>query len=849
VVRTEPAGELTLKGLRHPVSAYRVIGRRHHDPRRAAERAPGAVLVGRHDQLRHLESALGDAREGVGRVVLLAGEPGIGKTRLAEELAHRASATHTGVAWGRCSDQEGAPAFWPWMQVIAELVRERGKSRVRAALEPSAAVIAQIVPEVGALTEGVPPPSALEPAAARFRLYDSVTVFLRRLAGDRPVVILLEDLHWADVASLQLLAHVAAQISDAAIMVLATYRDVDPLVGPPLSDTLAELARRPVTTRLSLAGLTPADVARYITVATGVQPSAAVVNSVHDRTEGNPFFLGELVRLLGSPGEGSEPASTWTTAVPLGVRDVIRHRVSRLPAATANLLTQAAVLGREVDIELLSRVAGVTPSATLDALEPAVDARLLIGTSQAGARYRFSHALVNQSLYEEIGGVRRARLHARVAEALEELYSRDDEAHLTELSHHFFLGVPASDPARAFGYALRAAEWAQGRLAYEQAEEELRRALTLIPRMPAGERIARELALHMRLTLLLTTTQGYGADAVLSSLLRARQLAVESGDNGALAVCLWALCAFHTTRGEYETSRVFAEEARATGERADSDILLMAGAWGLGMIAFCTGQLKEARDAYRRAIALAHALDDPSLAERFGQDPCTNSRVFLGLVEWLLGATEEAERLIAEAIDLATAGGNKLSLANATLFDAMLGVFGGDAERARRSAEKTIALCEEEGFGLFQKAATVLHGWAIARQGDPAAGGVEIATGATLLLEIGTPMLHHFHLGLRADAFRMEGKPQQGLAALDEAFQLVEQAGGLFWEAELHRLRAEMLLALLPDRRHEAEAELASALAVARAQGAKSLEERVTMSSAGRLLHGGIGEPEHAGRR
>ena len=381
-------------------------------------RSPQAAdeLVGRDDQLAALDGVLAGARGGRGRVVLVAGEPGIGKTRLAEEAARRAAAAGMQVAWGRCHEGDGAPALWPWAQVVRQLAAEQ----LAAMLGSSAAWLGQLMPELAEPAPRAGPLPIADLGTARFQLNQAVTGLLRRLAEARPLLIVVDDLHWADVPSLSLLAFLAGELNDARLVVAGTYRDVEVVAGRPLAETLGALAREPVVERIRLGGLGRADVARLIGRTIGARPAEPLVQAVTDRCGGNPFFITELLRLLQSERGLAAPDATAAARrdIPVGVRDVLRRRLARLPAQTSTVLMVAAVAGRGFDLDLIEAVTGLEDEPALDAAEAAVLAGLVIEDDRAAGRYRFAHTLVRETIYEDISRARRARLHARVADAL-----------------------------------------------------------------------------------------------------------------------------------------------------------------------------------------------------------------------------------------------------------------------------------------------------------------------------------------------------------------------------------------------------------------------------------------------
>src|SRR5918992_1226538 len=313
----------------------------------AAAETPRGAFVGRERELAELIAGLDDAFAGRGRVFLLGGEPGIGKSGLAEELSARARGRGARVLVGRCWEAGGAPAYWPWVQSLRPYVRESDAQTLRAHLREGASDVAQLLPEIHDVLGDLPPAPPLESEGARFRLFDSLTAFLRSVAAAHPLVLVLDDLHAADEPSLLLLRFVARELGDSRLMIVGAYRDVQPTVTDPLATTLSELAREPVTQTLALGGLGEADVARFIELAAPRASAKGLGPVVHAETEGNPLFVGEIVRLLAAERRLAEPR-TAPLAIPQSVREVIGRRLRHLSDECNSLLTLAAVICREV---------------------------------------------------------------------------------------------------------------------------------------------------------------------------------------------------------------------------------------------------------------------------------------------------------------------------------------------------------------------------------------------------------------------------------------------------------------------------------------------------------------------
>jgi DNA-binding SARP family transcriptional activator len=436
------------------------------------------VFVGREREVAELARALEDALASRGRVVLLVGEPGIGKSWLADELMRRATARGTGVLVGRCWEAGGAPAYWPWSQSLRAYVRAADPDALRTQLGAGAAELSQLLPELRELLPDVPEVPSLDSEGARFRLFEAVSSFLRSATQAQPLVVVLDDLHSADEPSLLLLRFIARQISDSRLLVLCAFRDVDPVIGVALASMVAELTREPHVGWITLAGLSEGDLAEYIELSTGIDPPPRLVAAIQRETEGNPLFVAETVRLLSGDGRIGEADAHFS--IPPGVRAVIGQRVRRLSERCQEPLVLASVMGREFGLDALARLVGHSREELLDILDEAMAERVVGIVPGSPGRLRFGHALIRDTLYDELTMARKLRLHRAVGEALEAVYSADLEPHLAELAQHFMAAAPAGETGKAVEYARRAGDLAASQLAYEEAVRLYDAALSLI---------------------------------------------------------------------------------------------------------------------------------------------------------------------------------------------------------------------------------------------------------------------------------------------------------------------------------------------------------------------------------
>ena len=468
------------------------------------------IFVGREAEMEVLCAGLESAQAGHGRLILLAGEPGIGKTRTAQEIASRARRQDADVAMACCQSAEGAPPFWPWVQIVRALASSRTPEALRAQLGSGAADIAHVIGAVQESLADLPAAPALESAEARFRLFDSMSAFLRNVGRGRPLVLVLDDIHEADRASLLLLVFLAHDLQDARVLIVVTYRDMALHRQHPLSRTLGDLVRLAGHQRLLLEGLSRGEVARFVELAVGVAPTEATVTSLHGRTEGNPFFLAEVVRTMIAKGAASGPRGSLAASslvLPQGVRDAVGRRLETLARDHLRVLSLASVIGRDFDFETLAHVSTVDRDGLLSTLDAALAARIIVEHPSSRGRYSFAHALIRETLYADLPTATRQRLHRDIGLALEDRWGlraapttlpsgHDVRAGarpvVGELAYHFFEAARGGDEDEpAIAYAVEAGRQAMGVLAYEEAALQYSRALETLDRTNPGHAVQR----------------------------------------------------------------------------------------------------------------------------------------------------------------------------------------------------------------------------------------------------------------------------------------------------------------------------------------------------------------------
>ena len=422
-------GPLELKGLPEPISAVEV----HWEPAPATgiklpewlRELPATAYVGRVAERERLAELWGQAREGSLRLVLIAGEAGVGKTRLSTDLASQVHGETATVLYGRCDEDLGVP-YQPWVQALGHLVKEAPRRVLDVHVERFGGDLARLVPALRDRVRELPDPRESDPETERYLLYAAIAGLLEEAGEQEPMLLILDDLHWADAPTLSLLRHVASADSSMRVMVVGTYRDSDLSSDHPLTTLLADLHREHGVERLKLAGLDSDDVIALMTAAAGHEldeDGRELAREITRETSGNPFFAGELLRHLTESGAIVQgDGGRWQLAgdladlgLPQSVREVVGRRVGRLGPEARTVFSAAAVIGRDFDLDLLLAVVELPEVRLLDLLDEGVAASLLQENGDRAGRYTFSHALVEHALYEDLGSTRRARLHKRVA--------------------------------------------------------------------------------------------------------------------------------------------------------------------------------------------------------------------------------------------------------------------------------------------------------------------------------------------------------------------------------------------------------------------------------------------------
>ncbi len=625
---------LLLKGLPEPVGAVEIAWELHEAslplPPRLQD-LPAVGFVGRSAERERLRALFEDAGEGNRRLALIAGEPGIGKTRLCTHAALEARAKGAAVLYGRAEEELLLP-YGPWVEALSHYVEHAPQRVLQDHVARHGGELVRLVPALRARLPGVPEPRETDPDTERYLLWGAVAGLLGEAAGDLPLVLVFDDLHWADKPTLLLLRHVAAQGHGMRALVLVTYREADLAPEHPLNDTIAGLHREQGVERLTLEGLAEPEIVEIMERAAGHELDEAglgLSGELFRETDGNPFYTGELLRhLLESGAIHQDESGRWSVrgslselGLPHSVREVIGRRAKRLGGDAQKALQVAAVIGRDFDADLLFRATEQDEEQLLDLLERAVAASVLVESTIAAGPLLFVHALIGHTLYEDIGTTRRARLHQRVAEALEELCGTGPGARVGELAQHWAKASTPHAAPKAIGYARLAGERALAELAPDEAVRWFDQALALqseLPDVDTGERC--ELLIGLG-----EAQRQAGESAFRETLLEASEIAFELRDADRAARA--ALANSRGTQSNFGT--VDEERVRALEQALELDGFTNPARCGRLMLLQALELLTGPDHKRRRALAeealtlardagdprtLAYALRDASLA-------------------------------------------------------------------------------------------------------------------------------------------------------------------------------------------------------------------------------------------
>ena len=850
-------------------------GPARHTAAPAAVPACEAPFVGREAEIASLCDAFARASRGERRVVLVAGGPGSGKTALVEGFIRRVAApvgetaapggatsgeTPT-ILVGHCFEQFGmAEPYLPVWEAVGRLARERPSHVLDGLLARHAAAYEPAPP---AETGQDPAPAAPGlPRGKSARMLRDVSDAIEALAAEAPVVLVLEDVHWADYSTLDLVSALARRRTPARLLVVATYRPAEVVAEKhPLREVVHELLAGGLCSEIGLEFLDERAVTQYLAARfPGGEFPRLLGRRLHQRTEGHPLFLARLVGDLVEQGvlhedggawrvsgdraaaagrDGEDASGAWLavldTHIPATVRAMIELQLERLTADERQVLEAGAVAGVECSGAAVAAALGEDVVRAERVCEDLARRQLFLAAAglnewpdgTVATHYRFVHELYHNLVYERIPVARRARLHQTLGLRLEAAWGGRAGELAAELAMHFEQG---RDWPRAVACLRQAADAATRQYAHREAVTYLRRALGALERLPAARRAEHELTLLRCLGVNLQVTKGFAAPEVEDVHSRAYALCVSEDlahDIGSAFPVLWGIWVFHKVRSDLRRAGDMARRLLALAEAAADSRLLVQAHQAVCVTSLCSGEPATCTEFMERSAAIYDPERHAANTQSYGQDPGVAALAFGSVSLWLQGRADEAVRAGRRSVELARRLSQPSTLSIALHFSAMLNQLRGDAAATEATAAEAVALAADEGFSFWLAGGCVLRGWARAARGEPRGAGVrEILEGLDAWRDTGSRTYLTYYLGLLADALLRDGRPADALVRLEEALAAARELPEGLYEAELHRLRARAVLH--PDAESAGAAEalrcLSRALSVARAQGAKWFE-------------------------
>ncbi|MCZ6874743.1 MAG: AAA family ATPase, partial [bacterium] len=834
-------GQQALKGVGDSQQVYRVMGASGAQSRLDVGAAKGLTpLVGREQEVGLLLERWQQVKDGQSQVVLLSGEAGIGKSRLLQVMKDHVAGEANMLLECRSSPYYENTALYPITDMLQRILMWQQDDTPQAKLDKLEQTLRRYRLE---LKEAVPlfapllslsvpedqyPPLNLSPQQQRQKTLESIAAILLEQAQPQTVVFILEDLHWTDPTTLELLDILIDQAPTASILTLLTCR---PTFQPTWSP-------RSYLTQVTLNRLSRNQIERMSEQVTGGKSlPGEVLQQIVEKTDGVPLFVEEMTKAILESGHLEKADGHYaltgplpSLAIPATLQDSLMARLDRLVSAKG-IAQLGAVLGRQFSSDLLRAVSQLDAATLQRELHRLVEAELLY---QRGlppqATYIFKHALIQETAYQSLLKSTRQQYHHRVAQVLATQFAATAETQPELLAYHY---TEAGLSEEAFGYWQQAGQRASERSAYVEAIAHLNKGLEVLKTLPdTPARAQRELDLHTILGPALTNTKGPGAPEVERVYARARELCQHVGDAPQLFPVLWGLWSFYLARGEFQTAREIGEQLVSLGEHLQDPALLSPAKRALGNTLLWLGEMAPACTHLEQGIAVYDAQQHRSLAYQYGQDPAVVCGSWASWARWLLGYPEQALVRINDALAYAQELAHPLSLAYALNGAAWLHQWRHEEHLAQERAEAGIALCTEQGFVIYLAWISVIRGWTVAKQGQAAAGITQMRQGLAAWQATGTKAAQPQMLALLAETYGHVAQPEEGLTCLREAWMVGAATGERLYEAELYRLKGELLLQLSSDNQAEAEASFHQALDIARHQQAKSWELRAATSLA-----------------
>ncbi len=836
-------GTQLLKGLSTPVAVYQVLGESVAQSRFEATVNAGLTpLVGREGELSLLQQRWNQAKQGAGQVVLLNGEPGIGKSRLIQELKEQLRREEVTCIEFHCSPYHQNSALYPIIDHLQRLLQFTREDTPAAKLEKLQRTLAlyrfpqaDTVPLLATLLS-LPHPEGyplitVSPQKQKEKTQAVLVGWLIEEAEQRPVCTVWEDLHWADPSTLEVLTLLLDQGPTTRLLTLLTCRP----------EFISPWGSRSYLTQLTLDRLGWPQVEVMVERVTGEKAlPSEVVQQIVSKTDGVPLFVEELTKTvvenIGQRATGNGQRGGQSGAVlgiPSSLQDALMARLDRLGSAK-EIAQLGATLGREFSYELLHAVANQNESILQQGLQQLVAAELVYQRGLGPqAHYLFKHALIQDTAYQSLLKSRRQQLHERIAQVLEERFVEIKEAQPELLARHY---TEAGHAEQAIPYWQRAGERASQRSAYVEAISHLTKGIEVLKTLPnVPEHAPQELTLQLALNDALVTVKGYTAPEVRKTVLRARELCQQLGETPQLFPMLFRLWVFYIMRRELPTAREMSEQLMRLARSIKDLFLLVLAHAALGITSYWLGELTSARSHLDQAITWYDPQKHPRSSVGTA-DPRVDFLTYAAWTLWRLGYPDQALKRSQEAMALATVLSHPFSLSYALMGIALLHLALREGKLAREEAEEVMSLSTEQGFPFWLPQATIVRGWALADQGQVEEGITQIQQGLAAYRNMGAETERKGFLPLLIATYAQGTQAEAGLSVLPESLDFVDKTGVRYYESDLYRLKGELTLQLQVESHKtqikEAEACFLKAIEIAQKQQAKSPELRATMSLA-----------------
>jgi predicted ATPase len=836
--RFEALGQKEIKGKEKPVNVYRVIAPSTRRTRFDVSAERGLTpFVGRERELELVLDGFQRAKTGRGQAFSIMAEAGVGKSRLLYEFRKAVANEDVTFLEGKCLSYSRGVPYHPVIDVLKsnfDLWEKDGDSEITEKVKRGLTILgadeATTLPyllELFSVKESGIDKIPMSPEAKKDRIMEAVKRITLKGSEIRPLILAYEDLHWVDKSSEDVLKYLLESIAGARVLNLFTYRP----------EFVHTWGGKSYHSQVNLNRLSNRESLAMVAYLLGTEEiDRDLEELILEKTEGVPFFIEEFIKSLQDLKIMERKDNKYYLArdikdliIPSAIQDMIMARVDSLPEGAKGVLQTGSVAGREFSQDLIERVMGLSERELLSHLSVLKDSELLYERGvYPQSTYIFKHSLIQDATYQSLLKSTRQKYHRKIAQVLEKHFPDTMETQPELLAHHY---TEAGLNEQAVGYWHQAGKRATQRSAHVEAMNHLTKGLEVLMTLPDTlERAQQELDLQITFGPVLMAVKGQSSPDTERAYARARELCHQMGETPQLFPVLYGLFRFHMNRAELQATRELGEQLFSLAKRTQDPALLLEAHRVLGQTMFWLGEMAPARAHFEQGMALYDPQQHRSHAFVYGQDPGVACQSFGAMPIWVLGYPDQARQSTHEALTLAEELTHPFSLVYALALAALVHQFRREGQAVQGRAETLMTLSTEQGFPHWLAYGTILRGWALTAQGEGAEGIAQMRQGLAALRATGAELHRPYFLALLAEAYGKVGQPEEGLTLLVEALAMVDNTGERNWEAELHRLKGELLLIQQGQKVGEAGECFRKALDIARRQQAKSLELRGAVS-------------------